>query len=154
MCTTVCRIILGCGGMASKKNLKTNNVETKIYDVNNFVLNIEKLTNKEIPEHLRLEIESEISNASSELLESSVFDNLLEIGGELKSILIVYSEIEPAGAYRLTEEGKYLLNLNELKKYLAGVKEKFSDSETPVDYQEFHNCIKNKMMIPITISSI
>lgn len=107
---------------------------------------IEKLTNKEILEHLRLEIESEISNASSELLESSVFDNLLEIGGELKSILIVYSEIEPAGAYRLTEEGKYLLNLNELKKYLAGVKEKFSDSETPVYYQEFHNCIKNKMI--------
>ena len=27
-------------------NLKTNNVETKIYDVNNFVLNISKLTNK------------------------------------------------------------------------------------------------------------
>lgn len=107
---------------------------------------IEKLTNEEIPAHLRSHIESQISNASSELLESSVFDNLLEIGGELKTVLLVYSEIEPAGAYRLTEEGKYLLNLNELKKYLAGVKEKFSDSETPVDYQEFHNCIKNKMI--------
>jgi hypothetical protein len=111
------------------------------------VLNvIEKLTNEEIPEHLRSQIENKISNASSELLESSVFDNLLEIGGELKNVLLVYSEIEPAGAYRLSDEGKYLLNLNELKKYLAGVKEKFSDSETPVDYHEFHNCIKEKMI--------
>jgi hypothetical protein len=107
---------------------------------------IEKFTNEEIPEQLRSQIESRISNTSSELLESSVFDNLLEIGGELKSVLLVYSEIEPAGAYRLSDEGKYLLNLNELKKYLASVKEKFSDSETPVDYIEFHHCIKNKMI--------
>lgn len=107
---------------------------------------IEKFTNVEIPEQLRSQIESRISNTSSELLESSVFDNLLEIGGELKSVLLVYSEIEPAGAYRLSDEGKYLLNLNELKKYLASVKEKFSESETPVDYNEFHHCIKNKMI--------
>lgn len=107
---------------------------------------IEKLTNEEIPGHLRSHIESQISNASSELLESSVFDNLLEIGGELKTVLLVYSEIEPAGAYRLSDEGKYLINLNELKKYLSGVKKIKSNSETPVDYDEFQLCIKNKMI--------
>lgn len=107
---------------------------------------IEKSTHEELPEHLRSQIERQISNASSELLESSVLDNLQEIGTEFKAILLVYSEIDPVGAYQLSDEGKYLLNLNEFKKYLASVKEKYSDSETPVDYNEFQLCIKNKMI--------
>ena len=107
---------------------------------------IEKSTHEELPEHLRSQIERQISNASSELLESSVLDNLQEIGAEFKAILLVYSEIDPVGAYQLSDEGKYLLNLNEFKKYLASVKEKYSDSETPVDYNEFQLCIKNKMI--------
>lgn len=107
---------------------------------------IQKSTHEELPEHLRSQIERQISNASSELLESSVLDNLQEIGAEFKAILLVYSEIDPVGAYQLSDEGKYLLNLNEFKKYLASVKEKYSDSETPVDYNEFQLCIKNKMI--------
>lgn len=107
---------------------------------------IEKSTHEELSEHLRSQIERQISNASSELLESSVLDNLQEIGTEFKAILLVYSEIDPVGAYQLSDEGKYLLNLNEFKKYLASVKEKYSDSETPVDYNEFQLCIKNKMI--------
>ena len=79
---------------------------------------IEKSTHEELPEHLRSQIERQISNASSELLESSVLDNLQEIGAEFKAILLVYSEIDPVGAYQLSDEGKYLLNLNEFKKYL------------------------------------
>jgi hypothetical protein len=107
---------------------------------------IEKSMHEEIPKHWRSQIERQISNASSELLESSVLDNLQEIGAEFKAILLVYSEIDPVGAYQLSDEGKYLLNLNEFKKYLASVKEKYSDSETPIDYNEFQLCIKNKMI--------
>jgi hypothetical protein len=107
---------------------------------------IEKSMHEELPQHLRTQIERQISNASSELLESSVLDNLQGIGAEFKAILLVYSEIDPVGAYQLSDEGKYLLNLNEFKKYIASVKEKYSDSETPVDYNEFQLCIKNKMI--------